>query len=403
MADSTLVLARRQNESLEKSLQSLRGKLTGLRGVAPSRVSGCTNQLMGKENADLYEKNHAGGEVGETIIPRRNPLNRHRLDTSRSEAAIIKITRDKGQPHNTNRYRFGRHVVFENSSETDGNYFDDFRRNVQEIRKQEKSPIIEQSQSVAKSSESSSHLDKPQNPDRWKPGEAKQFLVSKIEHQTDCIEGLETKIQKLEMDNQELQESHSKMRAMLESSEQQRKIQEINHRQTLLDFAEKSKVQHTSNREDPSPRFINQNKEQIQAPAHSSLEALLEETKRENTQLRLRVREIAERAHLLNSIHDQRVKILESKLSASMSVAKYYCDHLELPWRDSIEDSTEEILFGLADHTTIDLLKEVPGFQTNRCSGKKRLRAYFLATLFTIRLRKQVESRRLWEPYLRPL
>ncbi|GEQ67025.1 hypothetical protein JCM33374_g688 [Metschnikowia sp. JCM 33374] len=413
MPETTLASARKQNDSLEKSLQSLRGKLIGLRGDGSShKVGSYPLRTTGRGNVGANEHVDRVDRRGEKVDTQfANPTTRRYKDPSDFISKIPKpiLRRDDGERKSVPKSdsvprQPNEHVTFDALIRNEGNYFDDFRSKVNEIRKLREAGAG--SNHTRPNSNNSGFNTKEQDPKKHnssKHSEARNFLVTKIESQNEFIDELEAKVHELKLQNEALYEAQDTMKSKLRVAEAEHVRQEKLHRQDLLNMEARSNFQYERHDEEMA-RLVSSDRDIVlrEQSERMKLEAQLEETNRENTHLRRRVSEIAERAHLLNSIHEQRVKTLESKLKASMDVAKYYCDIVGSQMTDIAEDSTEDILFGPHDNTTIDLLKDTPEFYEGAATkGKKSLRSYFLAVLFTIRLKKEMEAQRLWEPYLR--
>ncbi|KAM9920906.1 hypothetical protein OXX59_006868 [Metschnikowia pulcherrima] len=383
--------ARRQNDALEKSLQALRGKLGGLSGGNQPQIAKNTLTQSGRGN---LQKNRSAKSQFRSELPsiRAAHVNLGEKDYKRPGKTIA-ADRDYAIQGQSLR-RSSEQAKFGNDGTVDGNYFDDLRAKVSEIRKIRQRPTNTQ------------HDDRTLEKDinfgkNVKLGEARQFLVSKIERQNENISDLEVRLRELELQNRALIESQDDMRSRLHAAEREKQLQERLHQQAIMELEVNANAQ-LNYHDDHLNRMKAAGHEQdhMEKLKSERLENELRQIKKENAELKHRVGEIAERAHLLNTIHEQRVSTLESKLKASVEVAKYYCDISGNKWLETPEDSTEEILFGSKDNTTMDLLKDVPGLRASR--DKPSLRSYFLAVLFMVRLKNDADASRLWDPYLQP-
>ncbi|KAM9906514.1 hypothetical protein OXX69_006768 [Metschnikowia pulcherrima] len=383
--------ARRQNDALEKSLQALRGKLGGLSGGNQPQIAKNTLTQSGRGN---LQKNRSAKSQFRSELPsiRAAHVNLGEKDSKRPGKPIATDRNHAIQGQSLRRSseqaKFGNHGTIE------GNYFDDLRAKVSEIRKMRQGPTNTQ------------HDDRKRENDinfgkNGKLGEARQFLVSKIERQNENISDLEARLREIELQNRALIESQDDMRSRLHAAEREKQLQERLHQQAIMELEVNANAQ-LNYHDDHLNRMKAAGHEQdhMEKLKSERLENESRQIKEENAELKHRVSEIAERAHLLNTIHEQRVNTLESKLKASVEVAKYYCDISGNKWLETPEDSTEEILFGSKDNTTMDLLKDFSGFKASR--DKRSLRSYFLAVLFMVRLKNDADASRLWDPYLQP-
>lgn len=407
MNDASLALARNQNESLEKSLQALRGKLVGVKNDKFSQKPGHFSKTTANLNSGVHNMRSSGDRIDDiSNIPQRQKdfgvKGRNKLSKPLSRAELNRKNASQNSNENDRLHQSEEQIAFRKYSNIDGNYFDDFRKKVNEIRKSrldaEMPEVVDQSGN--RKNDPIDNMTKDHG--KWKAGEARQFLLTKIEQQNKCIDGLEAQVQELKLENQKLYQSQKEIQDKLNLAQEDRKRQEKLHRKELNSMEQRLGLKYQHDDEN-IVHGVSIERDQVQRERliRMNVEEQLEQSKTENTQLRHRVSEIAERAHLLNSIHQQRVRVLESKLKASMDVAKYYCDLLGNDWLDQPEDSTEEILFGPLDNTTLDLLRSSSEFEkvSNNSTGKKSLRSYFLAILFMVRLKNDAENHKLWKPY----
>lgn len=409
MNDASLALARNQNESLEKSLQALRGKLVGVKNDKFLKKPGHFSKTTANLNDGVHNMRNSGERIDDiSNIPQRQKdfgvkgTNKPSKPLSRAELNRQNSSQNSSQTDGRGIHLSEEQIAFKKYSNIDGNYFDDFRKKVNEIRKSRLDAAMPEVVETS-GNRKSDHIETvTKDHEKWKAGEARQFLLTKIEQQNKCIDGLEAQVQELKLENQKLYKSQKEIQEKLHSSQEDRKRQDKLQRKELNNMEAHLGLKYQLDEENIA-QAVSTERDQAQRERlmRMNVEQQLEQSKIENTQLRHRVSEIAERAHLLNSIHQQRVRILESKLKASMDVAKYYCDLLGNDWLDQPEDSTEEILFGPLDNTTLDLLRATPEFQevSPNSTGKKSLRSYFLAILFMVRLKNDAENHKLWKPY----
>ncbi|QBM88789.1 hypothetical protein METSCH_C07700 [Metschnikowia aff. pulcherrima] len=386
-----LKLARRQNDALEKSLQALRGKLGGLLGENQPHIAKNTLTQSGRGN---LQKNRSAKSQFRSELPLIRPA-RVNLDQKDYKKPGKTVSTDQDHAiHDQFPRRTSEQAKFGNHGTIEGNYFDDLRAKVSEIRKMKQRPT--NTQHDDRNLENDINFGK-----NGKLGEARQFLVSKIERQNENILDLEARLRELELQNRALIESQDDMRSRLHAAEREKQLQERLHQQAMMEMEVNANAQ-LNYHDDHLNRMNAAGHEQdhMEKLKSERLEDELRQIKKENAELKHRVSEIAERAHLLNTIHEQRLNTLESKLKASVEVAKYYCDISGNKWLETPEDSTEEILFGSKDNTTMDLLKDVPGSRASR--NRRSLRSYFLAVLFMVRLKTDADALRLWNPYLQP-
>lgn len=286
------------------------------------------------------------------------------------------------------------------------NFFDEFRDKVNEIRNTPYSPPKLQRNEAIRT--------------QLLPAKrTENLLFLKIERQNLRIEDLEATVRQLKLQNQHLEIFNDALKAREAASQEQRILEERNlqddrkdlvtraqevlrQKDWILDEQRKTEIREKelSKREKDLVRRETQlHLKELDEKAGSQAKA--KETDRteprkrdmekifhlecENLVLRKEVHELNKRS--TSSTGLARESELRDRLEASMRIISFYTSREQNVKEWYEEESTEQLLFG--DSTTMQLLRQP---RSKLATARKGLRAYFMAVIFIVRVRKQAAS-----------
>lgn len=388
MSECSILDVRESNRQLHERLQLLIDSSTD------------TPSIMDLESP-LYSPSKPPSMKNCSYVQRSGPLSERPPKKHISEDVPILLP-----PSNSN-LRHKRLVLGAAGQHTTTNFFDEFKDKVDEIRNTPYSPP------KIKHRESMQMQSLPVK-------SSKNLLIRKIERQNTRIEELEASVRQLKLQKEHLEifneslkdkdvareENHILAEKKLQENQRMLRIQSHELQRTAdwirteqeriatlrnilaeekdnLRLLEKEqKHSQVAEKSRMHEEFEHDDKESLQRSERERLARL----ECENDLLRKELHAFKLRTHMSPSTNAHKHE-LQERLEASLRVISFYTSRevLTKNWYD--EDSTEHLL--LEDSTTMQLLRHPKRRVTE---NRKRLRSYFLAAIFVIRVRNLVSS-----------
>lgn len=356
MLERLLAEARRQNSALKQTI-------SGLRAQTISDTPPASNTSKSLKRAS----------VPPLILKQSNGSNQ--INTSRRKSANVQ----------------------EDAAAVSPSYFDELKKLVDQIKHARYVPGKEaptQNESI------------PAGPVPFARQLGRHVLMAKIEQQSTEIDQLQALVQQLQAEKQELakQLRHSLLQRLHwpEPETGPRLSRDPGHSVPFQDPQQSESDYLLRARQKQTEQKLAQLADrawELNVQKGSELASV----KRENEHLLLEIarlkaqsQDITKRVTTLVVLHKHKVHLLERKLEASLNVARYYLTHESVPIADT--DDTETLLYGPTDSTTMLLLAgpEARASKQTPLAPKRRLRAYFLAVLFSVKAQRAAASERLW-------